>query len=760
MGCMEAASSKKAQPRKSRLRALMANHILHIVTVVTIMVLALMFFKLPLTEFIELKLYDLKFLFRGARPASGLVAIVTVDDKSVAEMGAWVWPRETTAEFLKRLKEAEPRVIGLDIIFAERAETAAIKALRRLRQGLGDVPGRVATLLKEEEKRADVDRKLAEAIGAPPPTILGFFFRKVGGKQGELQASKFMGPSAIQASTFNLIRLLDQDVQGIPLVGAEGVEVNLPQITEAAAGGGYFNLVPDPDGSMRWLYLGVKYGPDIFAPLPLVTVQHAIDRPPLGITLSRLGVEEVRLGPYPLPVDRFGRLFINYLGQPGAFPTYSAVDVLKGRIPRGALKDKLVLVGATAEGIYDLRVTPFAGIFPGIEIQATVIDNIMSGHFLQTLPMAPIPGMAIVIVLGVLLALTLPRMTAALAFVFTLLLVEGYIIINYLVFRYLGYIYEIFYPLIQIFGVYTGITIERFLTEERERARLKKAFQSYVAPTVVEEIIRHPERLQLGGERRELSILFCDIRGFTGLSETLSPEALVGVLHDFLNPMSDIIVQHGGTIDKYIGDAIMALFGAPLDQPDHATRACRTALDMVASLKALDRDWQAWGRPLLRIGVGINSGPVAVGNMGSDRLFDYTAIGDNVNLASRLEGLNKYYGTEILISEATARALEGQFTMREVDQVLVKGKTQPLTIYELLAAGAPTGEMAQFLDLYHTGLAHFRQRRFSEAAKAFAAARELRPDEEYLMQFLYLSQEYQVKPPGPDWRAVTVMEKK
>ncbi|MBM4285170.1 MAG: CHASE2 domain-containing protein [Deltaproteobacteria bacterium] len=760
---MEPTPPPKARRQKSRLRALLTSRLTHIVLLVTGAVVVLMLLRLPITEFIELKLYDLKFLYRGERPASGQVVIVTVDDDSVKEVGAWTWPREITAEFLKRLKEAEPAVVSLDIIFAERAETAAILTLRRLRQGLtrqGSLSGGVAAVLQEEEKRADVDRRLAEVVGGTPPTILGFFFRNVGGVSGDLKAGRFMGTSAIQASTYNMIRLLDQDPERLPTVGAQGVEVNLPQITEAAAGGGFFNMVPDVDGTVRWLYLGVMFGPDIFAPLSLVTVQHAIGKPPLGITLSRLGVEQVRLGRHLIPVDRFGRFFINYLGPPGAFKTISAADVLKGRVSGKDLKDKIVLVGATAEGIYDLRVTPFRGIFPGIEIQATVIDNILTGNFLQLLPLAPVPGLLTVIFLGVLLGVVLPRLSAAGAFIFALLLVEAYVVFNYLLFRYFGLILELFYPLVAVAGVYTGVTIERFLTEEKERARLKKAFQSYVAPTVVDQIIRHPERLVLGGERRVLSILFCDIRGFTTLSEELEPEALVGVLHDFLNPMSDIIVEHGGTIDKYMGDAIMALFNAPLDLPDHARRACQTALDMVAMLRRLDKQWEGLQRPSLRIGVGINTGWVAVGNMGSDRLFDYTAVGDNVNLASRLEGLNKHYDTEILISEATALALDGGFALREVDRVQVKGKTMPLSIYEVLAAGPPEGELRQFLEWYHQGLAHFRERRFAEAAHLFTQARELRPADKHLLKILYQCREFQVRPPGPDWQAATVMDQK
>ena len=233
-----------------------------------------------------------------------------------------------------------------------------------------------------------------------------------------------------------------------------------------------------------------------------------------------------------------------------------------------------------------------------------------------------------------------------------------------------------FYPLALIVLVFLGVTSHRFLAEEAGRKRIRKAFESYVAPTVVQEMLKHPEQLRLGGERREITVLFTDIRGFTTMSEKLDPAALVQLLHDFLNPMSNIIINQGGTIDKYMGDAIMALFGAPLSQPDHPRLACRAALEMVASLAALNQEWAAQGRPPLRVGVGVNTGPVAVGNMGSDRLFDYTAIGDNVNLGSRLEGLNKYYGTNILISQTTAEALGNGFILRDLDLVKVKGKAQ------------------------------------------------------------------------------------
>lgn len=734
-----------------------------IVTGVTLGVITLLALRLPLTEFIELKLYDLKFLYRGAKAPSTEVVVVAIDDASVQKVGRWPWSRETMARLLQELKAAGPRVIGLDVIFAERQETAAVAALKRLRRDLarqGLATPELLELLSQEENRADVDRRLAEVIARGTPTILGFYFEKVGGKGLTLTPGQALGPKTVSASTYNLVRWRDQQTQRLPLLGAQGVTVNLPELTEAAAGGGYFNMIPDPDGTVRWLPLTLAFGPDFFAPMTLVSLQHYRHQAPLGLTLSRLGVEEVRLGPQKIPVDRFGRLFINFLGPPGSFPVYPAFQVLEGRLPPGALQDKLVLVGATAVGIYDLRVTPFSGICPGIEIQATVVDNILRGDFIR-LPQNPfLASSALVVALALLLGFALPRLKAMAALAFTLLVAQIYIAINYLAFRYWGLQLEVFYVFLEVAGVYTGITLQRFLAEEQERVRLKKAFQSYVAPEVVNQIIRHPEKLRLGGERRELTILFSDIRGFTGLSENLSPEALVEVLHDFLDPMSEIIVKHGGTLDKYLGDAIMALFGAPLELPDHAPRACRTALEMIKSLKILNQEWVAKGRPALKIGIGINSGPVAVGNMGSSRLFDYTAIGDNVNLASRLEGLNKFYNTEILISEYTAARLSGDFILREVDLVRVKGKRQPIAIYEVLGEGLPDPQIACFLEAYTQGLTCFRERQWSRALEAFRAAKNFQHHDYLCDHYLLTIKKFQERPPDPDWDGITTMAEK
>jgi adenylate cyclase len=711
----------------------------------------------------ELKLYDLKFRFRGARPPAPQVAILAIDDASVKKVGRWPWSREDMARLLQALKETGPRVIALDIIFAEKQETESLKAVTNLRRDItqkGLASPEILAWCEQAASRADVDRRLAETIKAGTPTILGFYFQGVRWTAGGVSPERLMGSDFVQASTYNLVRTLDDQKSQVPLRGAAGIELNLPVMVDAAAGDGYFNMDPDTDGTVRRIPLAILYGSDFFAPEALVTVDHYLGRPPLGITLSLLGVDEIRLGGKQIPVDRYGRALINYLGEPGTIPTYSAAALLDGKLPAEIFKDKIVIVGATAVGIYDLRVTPFSGIFPGVEIQGTVMDNLLKGNFIRYPPFGQPLILLLILGLVVLLGLVLPRLSAPQGFILTLGIIGAYTICNYLVFSRLNLQLELFYPLLAVGLSYVGISVERLLAEERERLRIRKAFESYVAPTVVQEMLKHPEQLRLGGERREITILFSDIRGFTAMSEKLDPESLVHLLQDFLNPMSNIIIDQGGTIDKYMGDAIMALFGAPLVQPEHSRLACRAALEMVATLRALNLKWQEQGRPPLKVGVGINTGPVAVGNMGSERLFDYTAIGDNVNLASRLEGLNKYYGTSILISQSTAALLGDAFILREVDRVRVKGKAQAIGFFEVLGEGEAPPELARFLETYHQGLALYRERNWPESLAAFTAALELHPEDVGVRRYLEQAQKYMESPPGPDWEAVTVMDAK
>ena len=745
-----------------RLAAFVQSPIARWTVGVTLVMCALLIWRPTFCEFFELKLYDLKFRFRGPIPVGKEVAILAIDDESLKTVGRWPWSRDVMARVLTRLKQTGPRAIALDIIFAEKEQTLAYQTLKKLTDDLArkGVPPQILKLLEQAKQQADVDRLLAEVLGHGPPIILGFFFRSLGGRSTGVDVEKLMGSHFLRASTYNIVRLRDTKSSQVQLVGAAGIERNLPEITAAAAGDGYFNMIPDPDGTVRWFPMTVQYGGEFFAPMSLVTLSHAQGRAPMAISLSRWGVDWVRLGRRSVPVDRYGRMLINYLGPEGSIPTYSAAALMNGTLPAEALKDKIVIMGATAVGIYDLRVTPFSGTFPGVEVQATIMDNLLRGNFIRTPSFGLIIMLLVLIGLGVMLGLILPRLSAAWAFIFILGATESYLGLNYFLFTRQGLQLELFYPLALMILVYLGVTMHRFLAEERERERVRKTFESYVAPAVVQEMLKHPEQLRLGGERREITLLFTDIRGFTTMSENLDPEALVKLLHDFLNPMSNIIINLGGTIDKYMGDAIMALFGAPLLQADHPRLACRAALEMVASLDALNRSWAEEGRPPLKVGIGVNTGPVAVGNMGSERLFDYTAIGDNVNLASRLEGLNKYYGTSILISDSTAKALGNGFILRDMDMVRVKGKVKGVRIHELLGEGEPDPEMAHFLELYHRALALYREKHFAESLAVFAQTLEVRPGDATCQRYITLAQKHHETPPADDWEAVTIMDGK
>lgn len=730
---------------------------------ITLLMWLLLLWPPKYINLLEFKLYDLKFYFRGVQPPSQQVVILAIDDDSLKKVGRWPWSREDQAHLLKVLKATGPKVIGLDIIFAEKEETAAVRTLGNLRQEFsraGLASPQILGLLAQEERRADVDRRLAEVIKEGSPTILGFFFTGVGGVSGGKLTERLMGSTFVRASTYNIVRCLDTQPSQVPLLAAGGVELNLPAIIDASAGGGYFNMRQDIDGTVRSFPMAILYGSDFFAPESLVTLDHYLGRPPLAITLSRLGVEEIRVGRKTVPVDRHGRLLINYLGPEGTIPTYSAAALLDGRLPAHVFKDKIVMVGATAVGIYDLRVTPFSGNCPGVEVQATVIDNLLKGDFLRASRLGLPLMMAIILALGIFLGLLLTRLSAIWGFLVTLAVIGAYTSLDYLLFSRLNLYVELLYPLMTMALIYVGVSTQRFLAEEQERARIRKAFESYVAPTVVHEMLKHPDQLRLGGERREISILFSDIRGFTTMSENLDPERLVKLLHSFLNPMSSIIINHGGTIDKYMGDAIMALFGAPLIQPEHARLACRAALDMILALKNLNTRWEAEGWPTLDVGIGINSGPVAVGNMGSDRLFDYTAVGDNVNLASRLEGLNKYYATRILISESTAELLGDSFVLREVDRVRVKGKAKASGIFEVMGEGEAAPRLYRFLEIYHRGLALYRQRQWQKSLAAFTEAQEIYPEDKTAHRYHSLVQKYLKNPPPDDWEPVTRMDGK
>jgi adenylate cyclase len=713
---------------------------------------------------LEMKLYDFMFQLRGPQPVGSEIVIVAIDDDSVKNIGRWPWSRHEITRLVKVLRQAGAKVIGFDIIFAEKQESCEIDLLSRLQGEMNRRAWKIPELqqwVRQERQVMDPDTELTEEFKLYGNAVLGYYFQglekvDIGPGLFNLDLSK----DIIKSSKYGLVRWTSSVCSPCPLLTARGIEINLPKLTAAAGDTGFFNAMPDPDGAIRTIPLVVSFQNDLYAPLSLSILKRYLDNPLLQITLSDHGVLAIRMGQELIPVDDYGRFRINFRGPAKSFPYYSFADVVSGKVPLEKFRDKIVLVGASAVGIYDIRITPFSSIFPGVEVHANVMDNILRRDFLWAPTGLINPTVLVVIIMALAMGWLQPRIRAwiGLALLISLILLYGYV--NYYLFSQHQIYLQMLYPLGCLVTVYMAVAFMRFIAEEKERMRIKAAFQNYVAPDVVNTMLQHPDRLQLGGEKREMTVLFSDIRGFTTLSEQMEPEVLVELLHSYLNPMTDTVFKHQGTMDKYIGDAIMAIYGAPLILPDHADRACETALEMMEKLRQLWEGWRAQGLPELRIGIGINSGAMTVGNMGSERLFDYTVIGDNVNLASRLEGLNKYYGTAILISEATQKLLQKKYILREVDRVRVKGKKAPASIFELRGIGQSLGKDEELLQTFQAGLEAFRRGEWAAAEKFFSQCLQLNPDDGPAKLLLGRTQGMAQQPIPPDWDGVTSLTEK
>jgi adenylate cyclase len=437
---------------------------------------------------------------------------------------------------------------------------------------------------------------------------------------------------------------------------------------------------PDVDGTLRWEMLAIKYRDDFYAPIGLQAARLYRGVPTEKMVLDFKG--DVQLGDMAIPTDQFGRMLINYRGPNGMFPIYSLSDILDRNLPAGTFKDKIVLIGATAIGIYDLRVTPFSPNMAGIEKHASVVDNILRGDFISRTETSVV---FLVFLFAIVLGITIPRLGAGAGAALFLALFGGYLGVVYYLFVAKGVWFNLVYPASALFFGYTSQTADRFFTEERRARDIRKMFSSYVSKRIVDELIKDPSKAKLGGDRKEITVLFSDIRGFTSFSEKHQPEEVVSLLNEYLGAMTEIVFEHEGTLDKFVGDAIMALWGAPVGQPDHAERAVKCAVAMIERLKKLQAKWAAEGKYVIDIGIGINTGDMVVGNMGAEgKKMDYTVIGDNVNLGARLEGLTRQYNNHIIMSEFTYEKVKNIARVNELGSVTVKGKQKPVVIYDLV----------------------------------------------------------------------------
>jgi adenylate cyclase len=524
------------------------------------------------------------------------------------------------------------------------------------------------------------------------------------------------------------------------------------------------------DGAIRFTYLLMEYQQDYYPSLDLEVARTYLNppTPPFVNALGNAGagqdllVDSIELGPLVIPCDEKGKFFINYYGPAQTFPYYSLADVVLGKVPLYKFGDKIVLVGFTSRIYQDLYPMPFQdALYPGVEIHATIIANMIQNDFLIKPEWTTFIIAALILAFGLLLGVIRHQKSPLWGVGAALLSLAAVAGLAYGAFRFGRIWLNVTYPSLFIVVDYLAITSYRYFTEERQKRTLKNAFQHYLSPKVVQSLLKNMTALKLGGERKPLTAFFSDIRGFTSISERLSPEQLVRFLNEYLSEMSQIVLQYEGTIDKYMGDAIMAFYGAPIAQADHAARACKTAVDMLVRLKELRVGWEARGLPAMDIGIGINSGDMSVGNMGSWERFDYTIMGDHVNLASRLEGINKEYGTNIVISQFTYALIQAApFTVRELDTVRVKGKNEPVTIYELIGYDGMYAHRQPMFEKFREGLAAYQQRQWAPARAGFQEALRLDPLDQPAHIYLERCTAYLRTPPPDAWDGVFVLKTK
>jgi len=708
-------------------------------------------------ETIELKAQDTLFKVRGPIPmGSGKVVVVTVDERSLDEEGRWPWPRHKVAALIQAVSDAGAKTIGLDIGFFEPDDRFQAEAVMEILTSAraGNIPSEEDILYSYHP-----DVVLAQTIASlPADVVLGYFFHmnksdvahvtKAEVKARRKAINKFASPA---------VRFRSEAAMDRPLVKAYAPENNQPILIQAARAGGFFNLPPDTDGVLRKVPHVIECSSRHFLSLTLTTLTRFLGVQKPVIDIHDFGMETIKLGSRDIPVDEKGRMWINFRGGPGAVDIYEASDVLAGRIEPGALAGKAVIIGVSAIGIQDVRTTPFATVHPGVEVQAQVVDNILTGDFLIRPGWAALFDMAAILALALIAALLIALTTPVIGGVLAVVAGAAYLWLVYYFFLD-GWLLRAVHPILALAASGVAIIAYRYLTEEREKKWVRNAFQHYLNPSVIATVLKDPSNLSLSGEKKELTVLFSDIRGFTTISEGLEPEVLSRALNTYLDKMTAIVFAHDGVLDKYIGDAVMAIWGAPMPQADHSKRACRAALDMMREVHALEAVWDEMGVPHFVIGIGINTGPMVVGNLGSHLRFDYTVIGDNVNLGSRLEGQTKAYGVDIIVSESVKKASEDEFDFRVLDLIRVKGKTEPVAIYQLV--GQKDEKQAQFCRLAEEAFGSFMARDFEGADGLLEQMLEFREEDVPALILQARCREYQAQPPPDDWDGVETKKEK
>lgn len=744
------------------LRKLFRIHPVTVTILLAALGIGLYLTEVPFLELMELKTIDLRFVSRGQIAHESDVVLAVIDEKSIDREGKWRWPRAKIADLVHILSDAGADVIAFDVGFLEPDNKGVMQTIDVIQSRLPDLDADTRAYLEELKKASDDDRLLAEAIeNTDAAVVLGYFFQMEEEHAGDFDAALLdRQQKYIRSSRYDLVRYRSGEALNTPIIDAKVANPNIPRISSAAPYAGYFNMFPDRDGVVRWIPAVIGYRDELYAPLSLMTVAARLEQPP-ALMVADYGIESIRFGKRTVPTDELGRILINYRGDVKTFRHISITDILHGAVDRRDLENKIVLVGATAIGVYDMRVTPFSSVFPGVEIHANIVDSVLNGDFLFQPTWAAVFDILVIALSAACLGVVLPRVGVFPGMATVTALFFGHILFCQYLFVRQGWILNLVYPLSTILAVYISLTAYKYLVESRQKSFIRNAFSTYLAPTVVKQLIESPDSLNLGGEEREITAFFSDVQGFTSISERLTATELVDLLNEFLTEMTDIILRNEGTVDKFEGDAIIAFFGAPNALPNQAATACITCVQMQKRLAEMRRKWAAENRPALMMRIGLCTGSAVVGNMGSRNRMDYTMMGDTVNTAARLEGVNKVYGIYTLVCENTFRKAADQVFGREVDAISVVGKTEPVRVYQVMGLkdemDGPAGEMIAH---YAKGLALYRRRAWDDALRSFEKVLSVDAQDGPSRTMIDRIAAYRVDPPPADWNGAYIMKTK
>ncbi|MBI2744634.1 MAG: adenylate/guanylate cyclase domain-containing protein [Burkholderiales bacterium] len=653
-----------------------------LLAIVSVLLVTLLYYKQnTFLEGFEARTYDLRFKsLRGPITPHPDIAIITIDDRSIAELGRFPWSRQQYVRLLERLETAKPKAILFDVFFPE-------------------------------VENAETDQALAEAI------------RRAG--------------NVVLATTFEFDRQFR-------VSGSTG---SLPQLERAAAGIGHINLIPEEDGVNRRNLLQIERDGKPVPSLGLMAAMLALGEKQFSVESFR-----VQLGERSIPVGRDGALWINYTGAPGNYPRYAFADVVNGRVDLAPLRGKTVFLGATALGIYDMRVTPFHPNSPGVEVHAAVADDILSQRYIQRTGLQSLFDLVMIVLIGGVSFWLTARVRLQRAIPAVVVLAAAYVGLSYWLFLQGQWVSMVYPPLAATVALLVGGGF-RYMVLERSAREMRAMFSSYLSSKLVSQLEKNPGAARIGGDNREVTVMFTDIKGFTAFSERHKPQVVVARLNEYLGAMVQLIYAHDGTVDKFMGDGILAYWGAPLAQPDHAKRAVACALAMKQVMAELGARWQQQGVEPFVIRGGIQTGDVVAGNIGSrGQKMEYTVIGDTVNQASRLEGMAKYFGVDFVVGDATYLKTCDSFRFRRLDRVRVAGKDIPVAIHELRGAVQPQEDRLE--TLFAAALVQLRQQHLEAAEQAFLAILVEYPNDIPSRLYLERCLQFKAVPVSTDWDGV------